>query len=59
MQRDINIERKAIRCSLTKTEQTCRRHATLADCGHRRRHKLYCEHCCSPLSEIIVEKTND
>jgi len=42
----------------TKAGQTCHRHAALADCGRRRRRKLYCGHCCSPLSEIIVEKAN-
>jgi len=37
-------------------QQTCRRHAALVDCDRRRRRRLYCGSCCSPLSEIIVEK---
>jgi len=37
-------------------QQTCRRRAALVDCDRRRRRRLYCGSCCSPLSEIIVEK---
>lgn len=56
---DMRQRQKGKMTLFAKAGQTCRRRAVLADYDRRRRRRLCCGHCCSPLSEIIVEKAND